>query len=221
MARRNLAARDDIPADALRQRRDLYALAIGLFLYDLAGGHLKAETAFGSVLPVALSDPHYLLTAAWVGLFYFWFRFWLVSEARPIRDFMEDVRWQAGDSQTIRRIAAEVVDIKGNDQRLSAIAQIERAGGVVPRVERVWPAPVLGLNSLRPQRGSSMLFTAGSNGREVPPGKRWAFWRAWLAAFFAAALRERTFTDYTLPHLFAMVTLIHGVWRHVIAPYMT
>jgi hypothetical protein len=214
-----------MPADVLRQRRDLYALAIGLELYNLAGGKLVADTAFGSLLPLSLSDPHYLLAAAWIGFFYFWFRFWLISEVKPFGAFVSDVRWQAGDSLIVRRIAATVTNGRTPTEREHFSMQLLQPGGPVPRVEKAFPTPVLSLAKIRrhvqrPDETSSLASTFGPAGIEISRPDRLRFWWAWLRAIPAAIFRERAFTDYTLPHLFALVTALHGSWRYIIAPLM-
>lgn len=77
--RRNIAGREDIASDALRQRRDLYAIAIGLCIYNLAGGYVLTDTTVASIIPVKLAHPWVVLAAAWLGFGYFWWRFWLIS----------------------------------------------------------------------------------------------------------------------------------------------
>ena len=124
--RRNIAGREDIAPDALRQRRDLYALAIGLCIYNLAGGYVLTDTTVASIIPVKLSHPWVVLLAAWLGFAYFWWRFWLISEARPFADFHADAMWQAGNSRVGRGLAAEFtgpINFFGNE-RSGAFVQL-------------------------------------------------------------------------------------------------
>lgn len=211
LIKRNLAARVDIPTDVLRQRRDLYALAIGLMLFSLAGGSLKADTSFGNVLPLTFSHPYLLLWAAWAGFFYFWFRFWLISEARPIGDFLEDVRWQAGNTFAMRRIAAEFATDTAQGNADDNKRQILSPTGYVPVVSFSGVKPLISLNRLRHRRGDGYSMTVGPGDQEVPRGRRLTFWLAYLSAFPRAIVGERAFTDYTLPHAFALLTLIVGI----------
>lgn len=211
MLKRNLAARVDIPPDVLRQRRDLYALAIGLMLFCLAGGSLKAETSFGNVLPLTFSHPHLLLWAAWAGFFYFWFRFWLISEARPIADFLEDVRWQAGDTFAMRRIAAELATTTAQGSAEDNKLGILSPTGYVPVVSFSGAKPLISLNRLRHRRGDNLVMSVGPGDQEIPRGRRLMFWLAYISAFPRAIVGERAFTDYTLPHLFALLTLMVGL----------
>lgn len=83
MPRKNLAMRADIEAGTLRQSRDLYALGIGLTLFNLAGGQLNPDATLATLLPIRLSYPVALLAAAWVGFFYLLWRFWLLSDLPP------------------------------------------------------------------------------------------------------------------------------------------
>ncbi|WP_159016601.1 hypothetical protein [Cognatiluteimonas profundi] len=218
MGRRNLANRSDIPADVLRQRRDLYSLAIGLLLFNLARGGFVDQAAVGSVFSVHLGRPIYILAAAWVGFFYFWMRFWLISEEGPYDSYLYDVKWQAGDSKAIRRIAASFVEVTPAEQAHEFRHKIQSPTGNVPRVYWEGVKPYLSLKSVWPRsidhgRGGAGGFDAGPNRIPIPSAERWAFWRAWVLAFPRAAYRERAFTDYTLPHLVAVATVAVAIHR--------
>lgn len=211
MARRNLASRADIPADVLRQRRDLYALAIGLMLFYLADGSLEKGANVGSLFSLQLGRPGYVLVAAWIGFFYFWMRFWLVTEAKPIGDYIDDVRWQAGDSRTIRSIAAQYVTATEQGSEGTNRKRILDPKGHVPLVRWQGMTPILSLNDVWPRspaRGGVGGVNAGPPHTAIPRKDRLRVLWVWLRAFPNAAVRERAFTDYTLPHLFALATLV-------------
>ena len=75
--------------DADRQRRDLYAISLGLLLFNLAGGSLDAaaSTFFGSI---HIARPWMIGVGAWLAWAYFLWRFWLA--ARPIwNSFLDDI----------------------------------------------------------------------------------------------------------------------------------
>lgn len=219
MIRKNIANRPDIQPDALRQRRDLYALSIGLMLFNLAGGKIAANTAFGSLLPISIERPWLLLCAAWLGFFYFWFRFWLVSDAKPFGDFFEDVRWQTGNTRQVRTIAAKFVAGGPNEALNESMRdQVRSSDGPVPRITWEGIVPILGLNTVtsRADRGAGCAYvTLGSNRNAVGDEDCVAFWKGLWTGFFRAILRERAFTDYTLPHLVAVLTLGIGIVRFV------
>ncbi len=219
MMRKNIANRPDIEPDALRQRRDLYALSIGLMLFNLAGGKIAANTAFGSLLPISIERPWLLLCAAWLGFFYFWFRFWLVSDAKPIDDFFEDIRWQAGNTRQVRRVAVKFVLGNHHTPAEDFRSQITAVGGPVPEISLEGMTPILSLNHMvcRSNRrgGSSNFVSCGSNRNVVSTEDRVTFWKGGLLGFSRAITRERAFTDYTLPHLFAVLTLLVGIVRFV------
>lgn len=211
MPRRNLCARSDMPPDALRQRRDLYVIAIGLLLYNLAGGIVLDETKVSGLLPVKLYRPEILLWAAWVGLAYFWWRFWLVSEARPIGDFVEDFGWQLGDTRIVRSIAACHVQGNAHANPTSRRDQLLRKGGPIPLVSPF--GFTLSLNSLRTRKGQGVPSNFGPANIEIQRQERGRYIWAHVLAFARAIRCERTFTDHTLPHLFAAVTVLVGLAR--------
>jgi len=218
--RKNLANRLDIEPDALRQRRDLYALSIGLMLFNLAGGKIAANTAFGSLLPISIERPWLLLCAAWLGFFYFWFRFWLVSEPAPLGAFIEDIQWQAGNNARVRRIAEKFAQ-GAPWQRSDGVARglINGPDGLVPKI--VWRGltPILNLQGLTARRGranfNQQSESIGPAECLLPTEDHSEIRLAWLIAIPRAIVRERAFTDYTLPHLVAVLTVLIGLARLV------
>jgi len=218
MARRNIAGRKDIAADALRQRRDLYALAIGLTVFHCAGGTISAGASFGGILPVSLARPWVFEVAAWIGFFYFWIRFWLISEGKPFEDFKEDAMWQAGDLPATREMACQFVRDIHQQPADAARARLLRPNGLVPRVGIKNGEPVISLEGIttRSTRISGTTpITCGGGDNLVPKGQRLTFWWSWVKGWVYATFRERSFTDYTLPHLFALLTVGVGVFALV------
>lgn len=217
--RRNIANRKDIEPDALRQRRDLYALAIGLVIFNLAGGHVSDAGTVGNLIPVKLRYPQVILLVAWLGFFYFWIRFWLVSEAKPWADFVEDAMWQAGHSKGGRKLAAGLAhaSVSWGTERTAAqnADAILNPNGPVPRfhVER-WK-PILDLNQIgvRAARNGQAASNEHYGGLHVleAPAQRRTFWWAYLLGFYRATFRERSFSDNTMPHLFAIFTVLTGI----------
>lgn len=219
--RRNIAGRDDIAPDALRQRRDLYALAIGLCIYNLAGGYVLTDTTVASIIPVKLSHPWVVLLAAWFGFAYFWWRFWLISEARPFGDFHEDAMWQAGNSRTGRALAAEFtgpINFFGNERSAAQNAEsLKQPRGPIPKFKLEKGRPTIDLTDLR-YHGKNQSTVTQSYGHvaTIAKGHRLRFWWAFWLGYVRAAYRERAFSDYTVPHVFAMFTGLTGIW-HAIA----
>lgn len=222
--RRNIANRKDIEADALRQRRDLYALAIGLVIFNLAGGHVVDAGTVGNLIPVKLKYPQVVLAVAWLGFFYFWIRFWLVSEAKPWGDFVEDARWQAGHSRAGRKLAAGLANASvswGNERSAAQNADaVRNPNGPVPRFYLERWKPIIDLNQIgtrapRNGQGASNEHYGGLHHLETASQRR-AFWSAYLLGFFRATFRERSFSDNTLPHIFAVFTVLTGIAHAVI-----
>lgn len=216
--RRNIADRKDIEADVLRQRRDLYAIAIGLAIYNLAGGYVAESTTLG-ILPMRLSHPWVVLAAAWLGLAYFWWRFWLISEVKPFGAFHEDAMWQAGHSRIGRELAgrhASPTQFYNTPARTSDENRVLIAAptGPVPRYSIPGFKPTVNLMELhRDAVAAKRTVLAESYGLgpiEFPEGQRARAWRVLLTGYWRAIWRERAFSDYTAPHLFALFTVATG-----------
>jgi hypothetical protein len=215
MARKNLSNRGDLEADELRQRRDLYAIAIGLLLFYAAGGNFLSDASVGSLFSVHLKRPEFVLAAAWIGFAYFWWRFWLISRVRPWGDYIEDVRWQAGDSPIARKVAAKYVTGYERHPLEMQVSEVTGREGPVPMIRWVGFVPLLDLSFTQrraPSKNESRMGRMlGGDGVEVNSRDRWALRWAWLRAFGKAAVRERAFSDYTAPHLFALLTVAVSV----------
>ncbi|MGB0132873.1 hypothetical protein, partial [Dokdonella sp.] len=87
--------------DLDRRRRDLYAISLGLLLFNLAGGSLGSSTStlFGTI---HLSSPEVLGWGAWAAWVYFLWRFSLAAE--PIWGlYLDDVD---GEIEHSRRYGA-------------------------------------------------------------------------------------------------------------------
>lgn len=223
-SRRNIANRDDIDAGALRQRRDLYALAIGLFIYNIAGGYVSDQATFASLLPIRLKYPIVLLAAAWAGFFYFWFRFWLISKARPIADYKEDAEWQAGHSETGRTLAAEYVDPTATpDQHKQSTEELAARlivwNGPIPTLHYKKGKPRIGVSRMlkeKPSPGAHVHLANFGQDVDVPDSKLYLFRRARFIGYWRAIYRERTFSDYTMPHIFACLTVLSGIFHLIV-----
>jgi len=65
--------------DLEKRRRDLYAISLGLLIFNLAGGSLKndASVFFGAI---SITRPRLLLFGAWIAWAYFLWQFWLVAK---------------------------------------------------------------------------------------------------------------------------------------------
>lgn len=233
MSRKNIASRPDIAPDALRQRRDLYLIAIGLAIYYLAGGSMTANTAFGSILPISLERPGVLLIAAWIAFFYFWFRFYLVSEGEPFAKFWEDVCWQAGNTSAFRYIAKEIIPIGSGfihvtadwpaysyEDRISAVEKISVGGRgkgyiVFPQFAGLKPALNLSRAASRGNngaKGSTLIsMPVGPAGQLLPRRLSIKFIVGLSVGLFRALARERSFTDDLLPHFFAIATVLIAI----------
>jgi hypothetical protein len=109
---KNLAQGRELDGDVLRQRRDLYATALGLILFHLAGAGLRDDAVLTTV-PVHLARPEVLYWAAFAALLYFLFRYWMVAPS-ALERFDQEWRLQTLGSGKylglLQRIAARYLE---------------------------------------------------------------------------------------------------------------
>jgi len=131
-------------------------------------------------MPVTLSHPEFLLYAAWVGFLYFWFRFWLISEARPFGDYLEDVKWQAENLRAVRRIAARHVHPHQHRPREMLEAWLLEPKGYIPGLRLDGARVVLDLKELLKRSNRGLVNPAGAqffgDERTVVSGKSRQLW---------------------------------------------
>ena len=95
--------------DIDKRRRDLYAISLGLIVYNLAGGSLEpsATTLFGTV---HLTRPVILFAGAWVAWAYFLWQFWLA--ASPFEaSFLEDIKFEMQHSFEFSEYSRQLADL--------------------------------------------------------------------------------------------------------------
>ncbi len=214
MAKKNLSGAKDIDSGVLRQRRDFYALSIGLMLFHLAHGTIQHSSTFG-VLPLKFSNPCWFLVAAWVGFFYFLLRYWLMSPPSVWGMYMDDARWQAGDWIRVRKLASQLVSRPKNPE----IEDQQRArllvkNGPIPMIRFRNGEPCLHIDSLRTHAASNVEHFIARPDQKTPASNKALLWVAFLRGMFLATWRERAFTDYVLPYIFGAVTLLLAVWHY-------
>lgn len=208
--KKNTLNRQDVPADVLRQRRDLFATSFILLLFYIAGGHLPdTASATGLAFGIKFDRPWILLAAIWVAHLYFWLRFWLLSPlwAHNLRD---DFNKQLCDSPLMRTLWDECMPPAVRRD----LQQHANLGGMPPG--HLVPMP-----QIDDQGRISLLYAGidvshmkqGEHWRTpvaVPAHQLWRYHRARLYAAFKAVVRERTFTDYALPHIVAVLAVVVG-----------
>jgi hypothetical protein len=218
MARRLLAGREPIGDDVLRQRRDLYAVALGLLLFQVAHGTIDAGGSLGNPYSMKFANPCWFIWAAWIAFGYFFVRFRMFAPDNIVRMWQEEIMLQAGDCRGVRKIAAEHCN-GYQDHPTETIADVvKNPAGPIPtlrfhklRLYIAYPfgatGNLFGTTSARaPKMGTSIVGNDSGTW-----GQRARLWIAVVAAVFTSMSRERTFTDYVLPYVVALITVTTAV----------
>lgn len=205
--KRNFAARKDIETGTLRQRRDLYAVSIALLLYYLAGGTLQPTLSL-SLLPLHFDSPCTFLYAAWVAFGYFLIRSRLLAPS-AVEEFIKDVLWQAGHTS----IGKEVARISVKSHRPDEVQRLENAlPSCSAQLTYMNSQPRVILTLLRRSADDISPRIPHDLVVPVPEEALGLFHRARMYGFFFAIFRERAFTDYLLPYVFAACTVLIALW---------
>ena len=213
MAKTNIMGHEDMPAGALRQRRDLYAISIGLSIFYLAGGQLLAGSQQG-ILGMTLERPWIVLAAAWIGFFYFLLRLSLFKPyAAALVDFKLEVQHQAMFSDEMRG-ALRLLVPKENRDFTSVVNRLDR--GLIPII-RFDTDPVQVdfthfFKSVADQAiGKDVSPLLGAGKYPLPAQAQSRFLDERRIATFRAMTKEHTFTNYLLPYYFALLPLFLGI----------
>lgn len=223
MARKNLAGRTDIDGGVLRQRRDFYAIAIGLLLFQLAQGSVEHTNTLGGMLPLKFENPCWFLWAAWVGFFYFMLRYQLMAPKGPWRMWLDEAKLQAADASRIRKMAAGTVIRAGDDAETDRQRrEIMEAAGPIPRINGFGPQIQLVTRNLYRDKFYSPQFPGkhATSYLQINDGLLTGLQRLELnlavcVGLLVSTWREHSFTDYCMPYVFAGITLLTAVFRWI------
>lgn len=208
-----LAKFADIEAGVLRQRRDLYAVSIALAIFHLAGGNLT-DQASQSVLQFRLDRPWVLVISAWVGFAYFLYRYWLLapSWSEIASRLRTESGLQARATDTFHKLAIANLRTNGRDHGQAEVvrAAIERREYLPSYTDNTGGVQLhyAGLPNLT-ETATMSSHVAGSV--HLSEADVALLQNARRQGRFRAITRERTFTDYLLPYVFAGATAIIGI----------
>lgn len=218
MPLKNIAKREDIDPGVLRQRRDFYAIAIGLLLFNLAGGHLNPDATFATLLPIKFAVPQVLFWAAWFGFGYFLWRFWLM-EPNGLDQFWKEVGLQGGNRREIKKFAADMILASAPKDHADNMAAV-----LGRRISVIHPGLVRHKNRIRLQisqirtPGSGHASGLGEGHLDFPPELTWRVRWAALKSVGFAMVYERSFSDYVVPYLFAALCIAVQLYRFAFHP---
>lgn len=205
--------------DTLRQRRNVMGTAIALSIYQMIGAEPKDEFTFIGTFKVA--NPELLITVMWLALAYFIWRFWL--HVRPDRTRCTTQThagyvWNSAPDMFQYNFLQSLGDLPGYQE----LAEDKLKGEGVTDINPL--APILGRTLFTRKLDYSFLLpaangTRGAHGNallHVIPISYWSVFMLELKAFFIAALRTRSFSDYELPYYVAAVPFIIYVFHNLV-----
>ncbi|NUO74592.1 MAG: hypothetical protein HOQ32_01120 [Lysobacter sp.] len=221
MARKNLARRADIESGVLRQRRDFYAIAIGLLLFQLAHGSIEHANTIGGMLPLKFDNPCWFLWSAWIGFAYFLLRYRLMAPPSPFGMWGEEALLQAGNTMIVRKIAATFISHPGDDYTTGKRrAELLSRAGPIPKIVFKGFLVDLDLQNLTRGGAAAGVESGGilasyvkSLDNKLTFSQQLLILACVLFGWLTAIWREHSFTDYCLPYLFGLFTIVVAIFR--------
>ena len=78
--------------DSEAERRNLIVTSLCFIAYNLGGGNFTSNEVRLQVINVSFTDPIFLGFLAWMGLFWFAYRYWLKYSGEFSREFSKEFR---------------------------------------------------------------------------------------------------------------------------------
>lgn len=228
---------DSAPLES--RRRDLYAVSLGLILFQLAGAQIKPEasTFFGAF---DLALPGVIVYGAWLLLAYFLWRF--LQKGWPFDAFRADIAAEALMDMAFQQAAAEPLKkllhiAKDQAKDFNSYSRTRKEhqiadAGTLRRVVEELEGVIAGKLYAQPVKGTwirrvDAAHLAGSGmARNDKPPWRYHFmservvalpFRDWvgilLRSSVRATIRREAFADQVLPLMCAMAAVVVGVIR--------
>lgn len=203
---KNLCGRGAIDPETLRQRRDFYSVSIGLVIFYFAGGSINQDSTLG-MLPLHFENPHVFLIAAWIGWGYFLWRYWLHTE-NIFSDFKEEMDWQATDTWFARRLINTIAK-PVNEQQKNYLQMCNQKKPLLCKLNKVNGKARIELVSLSINKVSGPGYLSIDQHRwELEKSEILYYYSAKAFGFFKALYKEKTFTNYILPYLIGLITVV-------------
>ena len=182
----------------LRQRRNLLSISLGLFLFMAGEGSIK--TLFG----VEFDRPWVAILFAWVGMGYFWWRYWIHGGQQAAREFENECRAYVTKNSKLIPYARRIIDANNpelieHDAKIDFI--VELSGGHKPRITfQIGP------------RASGIGMDIQS-GCKIDVKQYFSLLtRNWIFS----VVRGVSFSDYLLPHFFALFVTFIGLVKLIL-----
>ena len=185
--------------DLLRQRRNLLSISFILLLFILGGGDV--ESLFG----VKLEHGCVAVIFAWIGLFYFWWRFWVFGGG----EFKEKI---------LENCLMSVVEKQNFDE-----FEIDKSDGDISRFLGFIGQPLREVSVTFRDSGNDFLVCYGAIDRLTMKAE----WNGQFRVSYSlsrkilrrnilhAVIRDTATSDYFLPHMIAVLVVLVGFFRFI------
>lgn len=197
----------------LRHRRNVYATAIGILVYQAAGGSLGGDGGLAA-LRVHFARPNYLYWFALAALVFFMYRFWTVAPGAWER-FLVDVDRQWRATKAYVDVSSEYCLARVRDEDRQRVASLHRLRYSF-RLERKTSGRLSVPNcSLYDPRDPSHpnIFPSAPRRPDDAALSDNQLRKLKLArrrAYFRAIVFERSFFDLMVPYLIGWAALVVG-----------
>lgn len=215
MAFKNLCGnRRELDPDVLRQRRDVFALGLGLIIYNIAGGSLTKAAEFAAV-HITFIHPNRLYVIAILGLFYFTSRYWVVAP-RWREPFMEEVDEQWRVTSSYRALTRHFIEQYANVELRARALDLASQGWSIDFMNALHGQPLSSLSLKKPGDGRREAVASKDKRWNAELGRKqlWSLRLARTYAYIRAILFERTFTDLMLPYVVAYAAILVCAYAH-------
>lgn len=193
--------------DSNPERRNLSITSLAFIIFFFAGGRFEESKVTLSVINANFERPLILAVIAWLALFWFIYRYWLVHSGDFSSNFAKE--FSAWSSKFCFRKFAE--------RKMGATFAIDKTEGyLVANIKwkkgRVVLGWVYASNITRDEQQNVFSYSkdpGGENGELSVTG-----FRGWLIAIretFRCCLVNRSFSEYLVPYLLAALAIMSGI----------
>ncbi|MBE9490014.1 MAG: hypothetical protein IMY67_06950 [Bacteroidetes bacterium] len=190
--------------ELLRQRRNLISFSIGIILFELLGANFSDEGAiFGGTIKFPPENAYILVCALWIALIYFTWRYWMF-----------------GGKATYNVFTNSVIPLLSGDLKYHKYLERKYKFQAYNHYQNRYPAAVINCTEMSHSVSAqgfhfsvqiTFVMTANnSNQRGVnfSDTLRWTDVDPVLRNVIVASFNNRAFSDYVIPLLLALFSLI-------------
>lgn len=191
------------------ERRNLLISSLGFLLYFLAGGSLADDVVRIQLINLKFENPTIFVVFAWIILFWFLFRYWLLHSGKFKRDFRGELQLFFDDQIIKKEVERQLgASISRDDKEGPHIGDIKVKKGTLEirivwaqKVERKKDTGRIGpIYSLNKKNNPQTILFSGLRGR-------WAAVKVFMRCFFGYP----SFSNYAIPYLAFFAVVVAAV----------